>query len=215
MAQASDLHAQLLHSYLATVKTIKEVFSPQLTLSYSYALTSYPSFSPSLSPLFVFSPLLSPSFSPLSLLLALSLSLSLFLSLSLHFYNKALKPERVSAPSRSTVHSGQCWEPLPLFLALLTLGLQGVALGVSDQGLPLLHPLLTGTEAMLTQGQVESVQQPSSACVHLPRAQELWPDMGPFSLPPPPRAFPCTTPIFFFVPNMSLAEIRNKGEIEP
>ena len=124
-----------------------------------------------LSPLFVFSPLLSPSFSPLSLSLAcsLSLSLSLFLSFSLHFYNKALKPERVSAPSRSTVHSGQCWEPLPLFLALLTLGLQGVALGFSDQGLPLLYPLLTGTEAMLTQGQVESVQQPSSTCVHLPR----------------------------------------------
>ena len=111
------------------------------------------------------------------------------------------------------MHSGQCWEPLPLFLALLTLGLQGVALGFSDQGLPLLHPLLTGTEAMLTQGQVESVQQPSSACV-LPRAQELWPDMGPFSLPPPPRAFLCPPPIFF-VPNMSLAEIRNKGEIEP
>ena len=79
MAQASDLHAQLLHSYLATVKTIKEVFSPQLTLSYSYALTSYPSFSPSLSPLFVFSPLLSLSFSPLSLSCSLSLSLSLSL----------------------------------------------------------------------------------------------------------------------------------------
>ena len=184
MAHASDLHAQLLHSYLATVKTIKEVFSPHLTLSYSYALTSYPSFSPSLSLLSLSSLLFSLPLSllSLSLLLALSLSLSLFLSLSLHFYNKALKPERVSAPSRSTVHSGQCWEPLPLFLALLTLGLQGVALGFSDQGLPLLHPLLTGTEAMLTQGQVESVQQPSSACV-LPRAQELWPDMGPFPLP--------------------------------
>ena len=97
------------------------------------------------------------------------------------------------------MHSGQCWEPLPLFLALLTLGLQGVALGFSDQGLPLLYPLLTGTEAMLTQGQVESVQQPSSTCV-LPRAQELWPDMGPFSLPPPPRAFPSAPPPIFLIP---------------
>ena len=168
-----------------------------------------------LSPLSLSSLLFSLPLSLLSLSLACSLSLSLSLpSLSLHFYNKALKPERVSAPSRSTVHSGQCWEPLPLFLALLTLGLQGVALGFSDQGLPLLHPLLTGTEAMLTQGQVESVHQPSSACVHLPRVQELWPDMGPFSLPPPPRAFLCPPPIFF-VPNMSLAEIRSKGEIEP
>ena len=83
MAQASDLQAKLLPSYLATVKTIKEVFSPHLTLSYSYALTSYPSFSPSLSPLFVFSPLLSPSFSPLSLSCLLSLSPYLSFSLSL------------------------------------------------------------------------------------------------------------------------------------
>ena len=83
MAHASDLHAQLLHSYLATVKTIKEVFSPHLALSYSYALTSYPSFSPSLSLLSLSSLLFSLPLSLLSLSLACSLSLPISLSLSL------------------------------------------------------------------------------------------------------------------------------------
>ena len=99
MAQASDLQAKLLPSYLATVKAIKRVVQPLLALLLvsliSHSLTSYPSLSASLPSLcLLLSPLL---FSlPLTLFLSspFSLSLSLFylLSFSLPFYNKFLKP---------------------------------------------------------------------------------------------------------------------------
>ena len=86
MAQASDLQAKLLPSYLATVKTIKRGAQPpphSLTLR-SYILPLTLTLSLPFSPLFVFS-LLFP-FSLSSPLLTspplLSLSLSLFLSLS-------------------------------------------------------------------------------------------------------------------------------------
>jgi hypothetical protein len=65
MAQASDLQAKLLPSYLATVKAIKRAVQPHLALSLLCSLTSHFSHF-SLSFLFVFS-------SPLSLLLSLSL----------------------------------------------------------------------------------------------------------------------------------------------
>jgi hypothetical protein len=74
MAQASDLQAKLLPSYLATVKTIKVAVRPP---SRSLTLTPLSSY------LF---------FSLLSSLFSLSLSLPLSLLFPLNFYNKALKP---------------------------------------------------------------------------------------------------------------------------
>ena len=67
MAQASDLQAKLLPSYLATVKTIKRAVQPHLTLLALTTLFSYLSLLSLLSPLsFLFvlsSPLLlSPSY---------------------------------------------------------------------------------------------------------------------------------------------------------
>ena len=74
MAQASDLQAKLLLSYLATVKNIKRAVQPHLT--YSLTLTAY-----SLVPLLPFSLLPSlPSLCLLSFLFVLS-SLPLTLSL--------------------------------------------------------------------------------------------------------------------------------------
>jgi hypothetical protein len=109
MAQASDLQAKLLPSYLATVKTIKRGVQPHhaLLLLLVCPLTSH------FSLLFPFS-FPSPLLSPFSFSLA-SPPLLFSLLFPLHFYNKALKPYTVSAPSSSAAHSGQCWEPLPLF----------------------------------------------------------------------------------------------------
>ena len=63
MAQASDLQAKLLPSYLATVKAIKRVVQPLLALLLvSYLLLTLLPLTPHsqpLSPLFVFSSLLS------------------------------------------------------------------------------------------------------------------------------------------------------------
>jgi hypothetical protein len=74
MAQASDLQAKLLPSYLATVKTIKRAVQPLLALLLvsltSHSLTPYPSLSPS------------PLLSPLPLTLAFPLSLFSTFSLS-------------------------------------------------------------------------------------------------------------------------------------
>ena len=83
MAQASDLQAKLLPSYLATVKTIKRAVQPHLC---SLTLLLLCPFVSLLSPFSLSSPLLSPSYS-----FYLAFSLSLF-SFPLHFYNKALKP---------------------------------------------------------------------------------------------------------------------------
>jgi hypothetical protein len=196
MTQASDLQAKLLPSYLATVKTIKRAVQPppcSLMLLLLCSPTSHFSHSSLLS-LFVFSSLLSSLLLSSSLAFSLSLSLSLslpLLSFPLHFYNKALKPYRVSAPSRSTAHSGQCWEPLPLSLSLITLGLQGV-------GLPLLHhspyPPPSGSETMLTGKHLAALQ-----CLCLP-AQSTgtlarhWAPF-PFPSPPPFFLFPTQPPI--------------------
>jgi hypothetical protein len=92
MAQAFDLQAKLLPSYLATVKATKRGVQPppcSLTLA---PLFLYLSLLSPLPFLFVFFPLPSLSLS-FSLAISLSLSLSPFylLSFPLHFYNKALK----------------------------------------------------------------------------------------------------------------------------
>jgi hypothetical protein len=151
MAQASDLQAKLLPSYLATVKTIKGAVRPPPHSLTSYALTSYPSLSSSLSSLCLLSSLLSPLFvlsSPLSLLLSFSLAFVRALSLSL--------------------------------------SQQGVALGSSVRGCPFStppHPCLMGQRLACPPGAEWKVSG-SSACVCLPRAQELWQDVRPFFLSP-------------------------------
>jgi hypothetical protein len=164
-------------------------------------LSSYLSLLSLLSPL----PFLFVFFSPLSSLFLSSLppSLSFLPSLfPLHFYNKALKPKSLcSAPSRLAAHSGHCWELLPPFPLSHTPGATGCSPGAPRSGLPLFHlPHSMGQRLRCSPGVVWKVSRgPPNACVRLPRAQELWPDVRPLFLPTFPQGSPQPPPFILFL----------------
>jgi hypothetical protein len=154
MAQASDLQAKLLPSYLATVKIIKRAVQTP-----PHSLTSHPL----ISLLLLCSlPLSLTSLTPLSSFfsLCLLLSSSPLFSLSLfYFLSPCISIIKLLNYRESLLHQ----DPLCTVVSVGNLfpnpslpypsGLQGVALGPPGWGLPLLHPPPSGPEAsMPTQG---------------------------------------------------------------
>ena len=155
MSQASDLQARLLPSYLATEKIT--AYHKKGCLTPPHSLTPL-----ALNPLTLLPPFLSLCLSPsysLDFLLYLpfpfvsswpwpvSLSFT-FYPFSLPFYNKALKPQSVSAHQGPLHRLSPVWEPLSLSPLSHNPRATGCHSGTPCWGLSLVHPPFSGVSGL-------------------------------------------------------------------